>query len=131
MIIKTEENIDSLALAYYDEVNKVLKEVNSDDFYFTLSPFSSEYKRLYIIGDLIYNDVINIYAEDVEGFSVKITQLDTFNSYTDFDNALSYLTCVYDNKYLNSIPIDILITSESINEKTIDLKLNISDEILV
>ena len=82
-IIKTNENINSIALAYYDEEDEVLKEVNEDNLYFSLSPYSTKYKRLYLIGDLIYRDIIKVEAfvtsfGEITNYEVKLNLLDAF-----------------------------------------------------
>lgn len=125
-IIKTTENISDIALAYFDEVDETLKEINEDNLYFSLSPFSTQYKRLYLIGDLIYKDVIKVTASVHQDYEVKLNLLDSFNSVSDFTEATNIIYCALDNKHLNSIPLDILVTSKNISYNTVDLEIDIT-----
>jgi len=124
-IIKTNENISDIALTYFDEQEEVLKEITADNLYFSLSPFSTSYKRLYLVGDLIYNDIIRVRASPMEGYTVKLKILDRFNYVSDFEDATDQVYCSLDNKHLNSIPLDILIISENIVSETVPLVLTI------
>lgn len=122
-LINTDENISDIALAYYDDVDEVLKEVKGENLYFSLSPFSSQYKRLYLIGDLIYKDIVRVTANISEGFEVKLASLSSFNYLSDFEDKTNELYCVLDNKHLNSIPLDVLVTSNSIAYNTVFLDI--------
>lgn len=125
-IIKTTENISDIALAYFDETDETLKEINENNLYFSLSPFSTQYKRLYLIGDLIYKDIIKITANINEEYEVKLNLLDSFNSVSDFTEATNTIYCTLDNKHLNSIPLDILVISKTISYTTVDLEIDIT-----
>lgn len=125
-IIKTNENISDIALTYFDEEEEVLKEITVDNLYFSLSPFSTSYKRLYLVGDLIYKDIIHVSANISDGYSVKLKILDKFNYVSDFEDATSDVYCTLNNTHLNSIPLDILIISESIVSETVQLELRLS-----
>ena len=124
-LFKTKENISSIALAYYDEIEEVLKEIDEDNLYFSLQPFRTEYKRLYLIGDLIYSEVVKVSITVPEGFEVKIKKLDTFDSVSNFDDATNEIYCTVSNNYLNAIPIDILIISVGIQHSTEMLEISI------
>lgn len=125
-IIRTNENISDIALTYFDEKEEVLKEITVDNLYFSLSPFSTSYKRLYLVGDLIYKDIIRVKASTIEGYSVKLRMLEKFNYISDFDESTDEVYCTLDNTHLNSIPLDILIISESIVNETVSLELTIT-----
>lgn len=125
-IINTNENINSIALAYYDEEDEVLKEVNEDNLYFSLSPYSTKYKRLYLIGDLIYRDVIKVEALVSEGYEVKLNLLDAFNNISDFSDSTNRVYCTLNNTHLNSIPLDILVISTNTTYETVNLEIRIT-----
>ena len=126
-IIKTNENISELALAFFDETDEMLKEITEDNLYFSLSPYSSQHKRLYLIGDLIYKDVVKITAEVSSGdYEVYVAILDRFNGRSDFSEASNTVYCTLTNTHLNSIPVDFLIVSTGISTETIQLSINIS-----
>lgn len=125
-IINTNENINSIALAYYDDEEEVLKEVNEDNLYFSLSPYSTKYKRLYLIGDLIYRDVIKVEALVSDGYEVKLNLLDSFNNISDFTDSSNTVYCTLNSTHLNSIPLDILVISTNILYETINLEINIT-----
>ena len=125
-IIKTNENINSIALAYYDEEDEVLKEVNEDNLYFSLSPYSTKYKRLYLIGDLIYRDIIKVEALVSEGYEVKLKLLDAFNNISDFSDSTNRVYCTLNNTHLNSIPLDILVISTNTSYETVNLEIRIT-----
>ena len=125
-IIKTNENINSIALAYYDEEDEVLKEVNEDNLYFSLSPYSTKYKRLYLIGDLIYRDIIKVEALVSEGYEVKLNLLDAFNNISDFSDSTNRVYCTLNNTHLNSIPLDILVISTNTSYETVNLEIRIT-----
>ena len=125
-IIKTNENINSIALAYYDEEDEVLKEVNEDNLYFSLSPYSTKYKRLYLIGDLIYRDIIKVEALVSEGYEVKLKLLDAFNNISDFSDSTNRVYCTLNNTHLNSIPLDILVLSTNTSYETVNLEIRIT-----
>lgn len=125
-IIRTTENISDIALAYFDEVDETLKEINENNLYFSLSPFSTQHKRLYLIGDLIYKDVVRVYAYIGNGdFEVKLSLLDSFTSVADFSDATDNVYCTLDNTHLNSIPLDILVISNNISYSTVTLEIEI------
>ena len=125
-IINTNENINSIALAYYDEEDEVLKEVNEDNLYFSLSPYSTKYKRLYLIGDLIYRDIIKVEALVSEGYEVKLKLLDAFNNISDFSDSTNRVYCTLNNTHLNSIPLDILVISTNTYYETVNLEIRIT-----
>ena len=125
-IINTNENINSIALAYYDEEDEVLKEVNEDNLYFSLSPYSTKYKRLYLIGDLIYRDIIKVEALVSEGYEVKLNLLDAFNNISDFSDSTNRVYCTLNNTHLNSIPLDILVISTNTSYETVNLEIRIT-----
>ena len=125
-IINTNENINSIALAYYDEEDEVLKEVNEDNLYFSLSPYSTKYKRLYLIGDLIYRDIIKVEALVSEGYEVKLKLLDAFNNISDFSDSTNRVYCTLNNTHLNSIPLDVLVISTNTSYETVNLEIRIT-----
>lgn len=130
-IIKTNENINSIALAYYDEEDEVLKEVNEDNLYFSLSPYSTKYKRLYLIGDLIYRDIIKVEAfvnsfGEITNYEVKLNLLDAFNNISDFSDSTNRVYCTLNNTHLNSIPLDILVISTNTSYETVNLEIRIT-----
>lgn len=125
-IINTNENINSIALAYYDEEDEVLKEVNEDNLYFSLSPYSTKYKRLYLIGDLIYRDIIKVEALVSEGYEIKLKLLDAFNNISDFSDSTNRVYCTLNNTHLNSIPLDILVISTNTSYETVNLEIRIT-----
>lgn len=128
-ILNTNENISDIALAYFDEIEEVLKEIKDDSLYFSLSPFTSEYKRLYLIGDMIYTEHIRLTAHVPEGFSVKVLLKDEYTSYRNFEEASDTVYCSMSSRYLNAIPVDFLVRSESINYGTVnlDIKLRVGE----
>lgn len=124
-LFKTSANVFSIALAYYDEVEEVLKEIDETNLYFSLHPYKTEYKRLYLIGDMIYSEIIKVSITAPSGYDVKVKKLDTFDSLSNFDDATNEVYCTVSNSYLNAIPLDILITSLGITYDTQMLEINI------
>lgn len=131
-IIDTNLNISDIALAYYDDIEEVLKEVTEETLYFSVTPFSSQYKRLYLIGDLIYKNIVKISANiyGTSAYTVKLESLEKFTSLMDFEESSNVLYIESSSNYLNTIPVDILITShENIDTSFyLDIDLSIGDE---
>lgn len=125
-ILKTNENISDIALAYFDEVDEVLKEVTEDNFYFALHPFTSQYRKLYLIGDMIYSNNIRVSAYSSDNYSVKVLFTDKVTSLEDFNEASDQDSFFFDGLYLNAIPVHILVTSESITYSDMSLNLTIT-----
>ena len=122
-LIKTNENISTLAIAYYDEVEEVLKEIDSS-LYFALSPLSLSYKRLYLIGDLLYQGNVTITAtlpnQFQENYTIKLRLGEIYNNVDDFTNSTNTVTGNYKTvnfKYSNAVPLDVLIYSLNITEE--------------
>ncbi len=125
-IIKNNENITDIALAYYDEKEELLKEINSENLYFTVYPFSVTHKRLYLIGDLIYtNNNITVTGTSSDDYTIKLLVIDKFNSLDDFSDSSNSVSCRLSSNYLNTIPIDILIESQKNTINTVNLELAI------
>ena len=128
-LINTNESISDIALAYFDEEEEVLKEITEDNLEFYIFPYGSEYKRLYLIGDLIYTNIIKITATVTdELYEVKLKLIDNFNSNSDFNDATNVIHCTVTNNYLNAIPIDILVTSTGISYEKINLNIELNTE---
>lgn len=122
-LIKTNENISTLAIAYYDEVEEVLKEIDSS-LYFALSPLSLSYKRLYLIGDLLYQGNVTITAtlpnQFQENYTIKLRLGEIYNNVDDFTNSTNTVTGNYKTvnfKYSNAVPLDVLIYSLNVTEE--------------
>ena len=136
-LLNTFENISDIALAYFDEKAEVLREISDQEDYFCVAPFSVQYKRLYIIGDLLYNNVFTISAKlDTEfqnQYEIKLKLGSIYNQVSDFDEASNSVSGYYKNlghKYLNAVPLDVLVISNNLTEKStsITFELSIDDE---
>lgn len=125
-IINTFENISDIALAFFDEREEVLKEITEENLYFAVPSFSTQHKRLYLIGDMIYNNTVNVVANIEEGYEVKLIVKDSFDSLDDFNDATNTVSCTFSHSYLNSIPVDILIISNKAVLNTINLSITIT-----
>lgn len=131
-LINTNEDISDIALAYYDDKLEVLKEMSEQGSYFSVAPFSTTYKRLYVIGDLLYNNSVTIKAELPDEFKnqyeVKLRFGEIYNQISDFDSATNTVTGSYKTlgfKYLNAVPIDVLVISKSIAEMSTSISFTI------
>lgn len=141
-VLNTKESISTIALAYYDEVTKELKKVTSDNLFFAISSYSITMKRLYLIGDLIYNYDISVNASfvnfDTTSYTTKICMGKELLNIENFNESSHTITGNYETlpfTYLNAIPLDIYIKSNGLVEITdyIDFSINIeniSDELL-
>lgn len=136
-LINTNEDISDIALAYYDDKLEVLKEISEQGTYFSVAPFSVTYKRLYVIGDLLYNNAVKITAELPPEFAnlyeVKLRFGQVYNQVGDFDSATNTVTGSYETlgfKYLNAVPLDVLVISKNMVEMStgITFIITIGDE---
>lgn len=132
-LLNTFENISDIALAFYDEESEVLRELSDQGDYFCVAPFSVQYKRLYIIGDLLYNNSINISAKlntDFENqYEIKLKLGSEYNQVSDFDGCNDTVSGEYKNtshKYLNALPLDVLIVSKNLTEKSTSILFELS-----
>ena len=135
-LLKTNENIVDIAIAYFDESDEMLKEITQDNLYFALSALSFQYKRLYLIGDLMYTSSIKITAIIVddpdEEYTIKLNLNKDFNNVADFNDSTNSVSGTFDNqasRYLNAMPLDILISSNNITEvsKAVEFTLEFGD----
>lgn len=132
-LIKTNENIVDIALAHFDEVDELLKEINATDLYFAVSPLSVQYKRLYVIGDLLYNSSIRITStvptEFEEQYEVRLRLGTNYQSIDDFSQATNTVFGNYrtfGSKHLNAVPLDVLIISKTVTETTTSISFEIT-----
>lgn len=128
--IRTKENISTLAITYFDEIGESLKEISDGGVYFAMSPFETQHKRLYIIGDFIYNHRITVKAEvdSLDDYSVKLS---LGLSTPDFESNVGSITMeTSSSSFINALPLDISITSNRITEKNTSVKFTISAESL-
>ena len=121
-LLKTNENISTLALCYLDEKDEYLKEIDSST-YFAVSPLSVSYKRLYLVGDYIYKGVVTITATLPSSFetdyTVKIKLGEAYDNVEQFDGFNNVATSEYSSllfKYGNAIPLDVMIYSNNVTE---------------
>lgn len=132
-LLNTFENISDIALAYFDEKAEVLREISDQEDYFCVAPFSVQYKRLYIIGDLLYNNTVTISAklntEFQDQYEIKLKLGSTYNQVSDFDGASDTISGSYKSighKYLNAVPLDVLVTSNNLTEKSTSITFELS-----
>lgn len=131
-ILKTKENISTIALAYLDETDGFLKEVTEKNMYVAIPSFKKGLKRFYLIGDYLYNYSLSVSALVTNPELVvkvllgrKINTLEIFTPATHIDKVI-YQEAEF--KYLNAVPLDILIESQSILELTESLIIEIGTE---
>ena len=136
-ILKTKENISTIALAYLDEIDGSLKEISENNLYIAVPSFKRIIKRFYLIGDFLYNYniVIEAYTDQVN-YEVKVALGGTKKSLSVFDNSSNTLQLQYhdcDFRYLNAVPIDFEITNNSIADlnNILDINIQVKDDFLV
>ena len=132
-ILKTNENISTLAITYLDEVDETLKEISNGGLYFATSPFEAIHKRLYVIGDMLYDSVITISAEVAQYFRDDYTvQLklgaNDFVSFEESTNTSTKTLNIVTSTFVNAMPLDVLVTSKNITEKSTKIIFTISAE---
>lgn len=127
-ILNTSESISTIAISYLDEEDEVLKEISNGGLYFSLSPFSKQLKRLFVIGDLLYNNKITIKAiiESDKDYEVKVKLNSVGNDFTSNTDTIVMLNTT--SAFVNALPLDVLITSKSIIEKSVNLNFTITVE---
>lgn len=124
-------NIPDIALAYIDETDGMLKEID-ESVYFAVSAMSFKYKRLFVIGERIYDSLLTIRAyieDDVdEDYIVKLNLGQKYNGLESFQYSTNQVNGTYDinYKYENALPLDVLVTSKHLTEKTFNLKFSIT-----
>ena len=131
-VINSLESIDNLALAYFDEQEEVLKEVTEDDLIFPVFSNKRIIKRLYVIGDLLYNNQITVeVTTDSSQYRAKIAIGRDTLRYSDFDEYTNIQTTTYAQspyKLLNALPVDIYIESLGVSTEDVGLDIQISVE---
>ncbi len=125
---------DNIGIMYFDPVTESLKELDST-VYVSCTSFAYSIKRFYLCGSLLeYNSVVqlNVSTTDSDLYTVKIRYPN--NSYSilpDYDTSTDQLiinSSVLGDIYVNAIPIDVLIQSNTVTEKSIDLVFSLVTE---
>lgn len=135
-VIKTSESIDNLALAVYDERDEILREITEDDLIFPVFFNRRIIKRLYLIGEMIYDKnltvTINIPSESTNLYTAKIRVGLDKPRYSDFDEFSSTHTVSYSSsnyKFLNALPVDVMIESKDITYADVSVDITITAEV--
>lgn len=120
---------DQLALMYFNPATESLKELTTQDVYFSIKPFEKVVRRFYLTGDLIYSPSetfkITVDTSDNDLYSTKIKKGTVANTVPSFNTSSNELTLESRDKgeYTNCIPVDILIESKSLTTKVINLNI--------
>lgn len=128
-IINSSEIIDYICLATYDKKEEVLREVTENDLIFPVAYNRSKIVRLYVMGELMYKNTVTVDIHmDDEKYDVKVIEGRDFTRYSDFENANKSITLSYDTigfKYLNALPIDILVVSKELSFKDVNINITV------
>lgn len=129
--INTSEIVNTLALAEFNTDLESLVEVTNDSFIIAVSAKKFTIKRYYIIGEMLYNNTISLTVETNNNeYTTKILVGNKeYPRRSDFITNISSVT--YDNtqfKYLNALPVDILIESNTLSQRDCVISLNIGVE---
>ena len=134
ILLKTSESISDIAIAYLDEIDGEIKEIDQR-FHIAVSAMSSSYIRLFLIGDRVYDSKIKIEAfidpNDFE-YDVKIRLGGSYVGVESFQYCSNEAIGVFKDcteVYKNALPLDVLVTSLALTEKTKSLIFKISYEL--
>lgn len=130
-VINTNESVNELALAIYDDRDEILREVQEDDLVFPVYTGRRLIKRLYLIGELLYDNPVEVkvMVNDPTQYNVKVVigkdspRFSDFTEYTD-THSTSYKSS--SSKFMNALPVDIYVESLGISSIDVEVSIEIS-----
>lgn len=132
--MNTSEVVNNLALTELDTETESLVEVTEDSFVIAVSSKRFTIKRYYLIGEMLYNKNITVKViTGSEDYTAKVlVGYKEYPRYSDFIEStfsnISYTTSSY--KYLNALPVDVLVESNRISQTdcTLEIEIGADDE---
>lgn len=125
-LLKTDENIKTIALAFLDEEDGYLKQVQVDNLYISVPNKEFKHMQFFLIGDEIYTNKLTVTVRiDNPSYRVGVTLGEKYKNLSQFDKRTAYLN-YHSNaefKYANAIPVDIVVFSDSVVEETSELEI--------
>lgn len=122
---------DNIGLMYFNPTTETLKEIDSSSTYITCRAFTYSIKRFYLCGtSLEYtNDItIRVSTSDPDLYTTKVISGGILVNKSHFDTATAELvfdTSLLGSQFTNAIPVDILIESQTLTEKVINLNIEL------
>lgn len=122
---------DNIGLMYFNPTTETLKEIDSSSTYITCRAFTYSIKRFYLCGtSLEYtNDItIRVSTSDPDLYATKVISGGILVNKSHFDTATDELvfdTSLLGSQFTNAIPVDILIDSQTLTEKVINLNIEL------
>ena len=126
---------NDIGLMYFDPTSQTLKEFDSSVVNIPLYPYDKTIKRFYLCGPILHdsrNLVIEVLTTDSELYNTKVLVGNNRPTKTDFNlasDSFSFNTSILGSVYTNVIPVDVYIESITSTEKTINLEINILEEV--
>lgn len=128
--INTSEVIDNLALTEFDTESESLVEITNESLIIAVPAKRFTIKRFYLIGEMLYNNMISVQVStgSVNYIAKLLLGSKEFPRYSDFIE--SEVSSTYDTsnfKFLNALPVDILIESKHMSQTdcTIDITIGV------
>ena len=128
--INTSEVIDNLALTEFDTESESLVEITNESLIIAVPAKRFTIKRFYLIGEMLYNNTISVQVStgSVSYIAKLLLGSKEFPRYSDFIE--SEVSSTYDTsnfKFLNALPIDVLIESKHLSQTdcTIDITIGV------
>lgn len=128
--INTSEVIDNLALTEFDTESESLVEITNESLIIAVPAKRFTIKRFYLIGEMLYNNTISVQVStgSVSYIAKLLLGSKEFPRYSDFIE--SEVSSTYDTsnfKFLNALPVDVLIESKHLSQTdcTIDITIGV------
>ncbi len=128
--INTSEVIDNLALTEFDTESESLVEITNESLIIAVPAKRFTIKRFYLIGEMLYNNMISVQVStgSVSYIAKLLLGSKEFPRYSDFIE--SEVSSTYDTsnfKFLNALPVDVLIESKHLSQTdcTIDITIGV------
>lgn len=128
--INTSEVIDNLALTEFDTESESLVEITNESLIIAVPAKRFTIKRFYLIGEMLYNNTISVQVStgSISYAAKLLLGSKEFPRYSDFIE--SEVSSTYDTsnfKFLNALPIDVLIESKHMSQTdcTIDITIGV------
>ncbi len=128
--INTSEVIDNLALTEFDTESESLVEITNESLIIAVPAKRFTIKRFYLIGEMLYNNRISVQVStgSVSYIAKLLLGSKEFPRYSDFIE--SEVSSTYDTstfKFLNALPVDVLIESKHLSQTdcTIDITIGV------
>ena len=128
--INTSEVIDNLALTEFDTESESLVEITNESLIIAVPAKRFTIKRFYLIGEMLYNNTISVQVStgSVSYIAKLLLGYKEFPRYSDFIE--SEVSSTYDTsnfKFLNALPVDVLIESKHLSQTdcTIDITIGV------